>query len=153
MKIVVDYPSRAELMTVVDRSIQREEIHLSTIMDRKEILELRALCREIVVAPHVQEFAVDLVLATQPGSPQAHPLAVKYIRYGSSPRGAQALVECGRARALLSGRPHLSADDILAIAAPVLRHRIIRNFDAHAEGRTPDSLLKEIVQSVRGPSN
>ena len=151
MKILVDYPSREELNRIVERTVQREEIHLEPIMGRQEILELRGVCREILVAPHVQDFAVDLVMATQPGTRHSHPLADKYIRYGSSPRGAQALVECGRVHAALRGRAHLSSEDIQAIALSVLRHRIICNFDAHAEGQTPDSLLKEIIQAVKAP--
>ena len=96
----------------------------------------------------LQEFAIDLVMGTQPGSSAAHELAEKYIRYGSSPRGAQALVECGRVLALMKGRVHLSTDDIRAVAPSVLRHRIILNFDAHADGQTPDTILSKIVNSV-----
>jgi MoxR-like ATPase len=100
------------------------------------------------VAPHVQEFAIQLVMATQPEQTEAHELAKKYIRYGSSPRGAQALVECGRVRALMRGRYHLSVEDVDAVAAAVLRHRIILNFDAHADGQTPDSILTAIIRGV-----
>ena len=152
MKIVVNYPSREELNRIVERTVQKEEIHLEPVMGREEILELRRVCREILVAPHVQDFAIDLVMATQPGSPHSHPLADKYIRYGSSPRGAQALVECGRVHALLAGRAHMSIDDLEAVAPSVLRHRIICNFDAHADGQTPDSLLKGIIRSVKSPA-
>lgn len=148
MKILVNYPSRAELSKIVDRTIQPEEISLETKMDRETILELKAVCKEILLAPHVQDYAVDLVLATQPGSEQAHPLAKKYIRYGSSPRGAQALVECGRALALVRGRFHVSIDDIRDLALAVLRHRIILNFDAHADGQTPDTLLTQIIRDL-----
>jgi len=148
MKILVNYPSRAELSKIVDRTIQPEEISLETKMDRETILELKAVCKEILVAPHVQDYAIDLVLATQPGSEQAHPLAKKYIRYGSSPRGAQALVECGRALALLRGRFHASIDDVRALALAVLRHRIILNFDAHADAQTPDTLLAQIIRDL-----
>jgi MoxR-like ATPase len=151
MKILVDYPSREELNRIVDRTIQKEEIHVEPVINRQDILELRFVCREILVAPHVQDFAIDLVMATQPGTSHTHPLAAKYIRYGSSPRGAQALVECGRVLALLNGRRHLSADDVQKVAASVLRHRIILNFDAHADGQTPDSLLNEIIRTVRAP--
>jgi len=148
MKIVVEYPSRDELSRIVDRTIHREEISVGRVMGREEILALRRACREVLVAGHVREFAIDLVLATQPGSRQAHPLAKKYIRYGSSPRGAQALVECGRALALMRGRLQLSVDDIRDLAPAILRHRIILNFDAHADGRTPDSLLREIIATT-----
>ncbi len=148
MKILVDYPSREELSRIIDRTIQKEEIHVDTVVDRQTILELRAACRDILVAPHVQDYAIDLVLATQPDSPHAHELARKYIRYGSSPRGAQALVECGRALALMRGRYHLSTDEIRDLAPAVLRHRIILNFDAHADAQTPDTVLKEILRSL-----
>ena len=89
----------------------------------------------------MQDFAIDLVMATQPGTSSAHELANKYIRYGSSPRGAQALVECGRVLALMRGRLNLSVDDVREIAPAVLRHRIILNFDAHADGQTPETIL------------
>jgi MoxR-like ATPase len=148
MKILVNYPSRAELTRIVELTIQSESAQLQTLLDRDGILELRAVARQVLVAPHVQDYAVDLVMATQPGSSAAHPLADKYIRYGSSPRGAQALVECGRVLALMQGRAHLSCDDVAVVAPAVLRHRLILNFDAHADGQTPDSVLTEILRTV-----
>src|SRR5579884_2320285 len=104
MKILVGYPSRAELDIIVERTIQREEETPSAVMDRDAILEVRGVCREVLGAPHVQDYAIELVMATQPEQKEAHDLARKYIRYGSSPRGAQALVEYGRVRALMRGR-------------------------------------------------
>ncbi len=148
MKIVVNYPSRADLSTIVERTIQSEDMTLDQVLDGAGILALRRTCREVLVAKHVQEFAIDLVMGTQPGSSTAHELAEKYIRYGSSPRGAQALVECGRVLALMKGRVHLSTDDIRVVAPAILRHRIILNFDAHADGQTPDTILNKIVNSV-----
>ncbi|MFN9300142.1 MAG: AAA family ATPase [Acidobacteriota bacterium] len=148
MKILVKYPNRADLATIVERTITRDEVALEPQLDVAGILELRKLCREVLVAPHVQDFAVDLVMATQPDQGQAHPLAKKYIRYGSSPRGAQSLVECGRVLAMMRGRAQLSIDDIAAVAPSVLRHRIILNFDAHADGQTTETILPEILQGV-----
>jgi MoxR-like ATPase len=148
MKILVRYPSRADLNKIVERTIQRDEVTLSQVLDRDAILELRSVCRMVLVAPHVQDYAIDLVMATQPGTPQAHDLANKFIRYGSSPRGAQALVECGRVLALMKGRLHVSTEDVEAMALAVMRHRVILNFDAHAEGHTPDSILSGIIPSV-----
>ena len=87
-------------------------------------------------------------MATQPEHKESHELARKYVRYGSSPRGAQALVECGRVLALMRGRVHLAMEDVQAVAASVLRHRVILNFDAHADGETPESILRAIIQSV-----
>ncbi len=147
MKILVHYPSRSDLSTIVERTIQKDEIALDQILDRREILGLRDVCHQVLVAPHVQSYAIDLVMATQPG-PAAHELANKFLRYGSSPRGAQALVECGRVRALMHGRLHLSTEDVEAVAAAVLRHRIILNFDAHADGQTPETILDKVIPSV-----
>jgi MoxR-like ATPase len=148
MKILVTYPSREELNRIVDRTIQREEQVLEPVLDRDAILEVRSVCRQVLVAPHVQEYAIQLVLATQPEQKEAHELAKKYVRYGSSPRGAQALVECGRVLALMRGRFHLSTDDVRHVAHAVLRHRIILNFDAHADGHTPETILDVIVKGV-----
>jgi MoxR-like ATPase len=148
MKILVEYPSREDLNRIVERTIQTDEPVLDQVIDRESILEIRATCREVLVAPHVRDFAVSLVMATQPGTPQAHAIANRYVRYGSSPRGAQALVECGRVRALMQGRHHLSAEDVQAMARSVLRHRIILNFDAHADGLTPEQILSEIITSA-----
>ncbi len=148
MKILVEYPTRDDLNRIVERTIQKEEPELSQVMDGETILSIRRACREVLVAPHVQDFAISVVMATQPGTSGAHELANKYIRYGSSPRGAQALVECGRVHAFMRGNAHLSIDDIRAISHAVLRHRIILNFDAHADNQTPETLLKEIVSST-----
>ncbi len=148
MKILVQYPSRKDLGTIVERTIQKDETTVEPVLARDEILGLRAVCHQVLVAPHVQDHAIDLVMATQPGSAQAHDLANKFVRYGSSPRGAQALVECGRVLALMKGRLHLSVEDIIQVAPAVLRHRIILNFDAHAEGQTPETILNQIIPSV-----
>ena len=148
MKILVKYPSRSDLNTIVERTIQKDEVEMSMVLDREAILGLRDVCHHVLVAPHVQDYAIDLVMATQPGTETAHEYTNKFIRYGSSPRGAQALVECGRVLALMKGRLHLSTEDVESIAAAVLRHRIILNFDAHAEGLTPDAILSRIIPSV-----
>ncbi len=148
MKILVTYPSRAELGTIVERTISREEVHVTPVLDAASILEVRAVCREVLVAPHVQDYAIELVMATQPDNKEAPELSRKYIRYGSSPRGAQALVECGRVLALMRGRFHLSTDDVRTVATSVLRHRIILNFDAHADGQSPDTVLTSVLKTA-----
>ena len=118
------------------------------VMNREEIQQVRQVCRQVLVAPHVQEYAIQLVMATQPEQKEAHDLAKRYVRYGSSPRGAQALVECGRVLALMRGRYHLSVEDVERGAPSVLRHRIILNFDAHADGQTPETILTTIIKGV-----
>src|SRR5215472_2872639 len=148
MKIIVTYPNRDELSLIVDRTIAREEADVHPVLDRDQILQVRDVCRQVMVAPHVRDFAIQIVMATQPDQKEAHESARKYIRYGSSPRGAQALVECGRVLALMRGRYHLAIDDVKQIAHSVLRHRIILNFDAHADGQTPETVLDAVVQGV-----
>jgi len=148
MKILVTYPTREELNRIVERTIQREEQVPVPVMDKDAIMEVRDVCRQVLVAPHVQEYAIQLVMATQPEQKEAHELARKYVRYGSSPRGAQALVECGRVLALMRGRFHLSLEDIEHVAPAVLRHRIILNFDAHADGQTPETILNTVIKGV-----
>jgi len=148
MKILVTYPTREELGRIVERTIARDEEAPVPVMNREEIHQVRQVCRQVLVAPHVQEYAIQLVMATQSDQKEAHAMAKKYVRYGSSPRGAQALVECGRVHALMRGRFHLAVEDILHVAAAVLRHRIILNFDAHADGQTPETILQAILKGV-----
>jgi MoxR-like ATPase len=148
MKIVVNYPSREELDQIVGRSMQKHDPVLDPVLDRDTILEIRSVCRKLDVPARVREFAVNLVMATQPDSGIASEKAKRWIRYGSSPRGAQALVECGRVRALMRGRLYVSIEDIQSVSHSVLRHRIILNFDAHVEGQTPDRVLTELIDEM-----
>jgi MoxR-like ATPase len=148
MKILVTYPSRDELNRIVDVTTKNDESELTQVLDRTQISDLKAICKQVVVAPHVQDYAIELVMATQPGSTESHTITNRYIRYGSSPRGAQALIECGRVLAVIRGRLHLSIDDLTVVAPSVLRHRIILNFDAHADGETPETILRKILNGV-----
>jgi MoxR-like ATPase len=146
MKIQVNYPSHEDLNTIVHRSIQKLEPTLQAVLDRDKIMEIRRVCRSLPVPPHVREFAVDLVMATQPAGIGAQKLASRWIRYGSSPRGAQALIECARVTALLRCGYEVGVADVAAVAHPILRHRIILNFDAHADGETADGILAGILR-------
>jgi MoxR-like ATPase len=147
MKILVTYPSREDLNRIVDITVKQQESELDQVLNRDQIAGLRTVCRQVIVAPHVQDYAIDLVVSTQPGSPQAPEVTNRYIRYGSSPRGAQALIECGRVLALMRGRLHLSGEDVETIAPSVLRHRIILNFDAHADGQTTETVLQRVMEN------
>ncbi|MEZ5397386.1 MAG: MoxR family ATPase [Bryobacterales bacterium] len=148
LKIVVTYPKREEMMTIVERTMSSHKPEIHQVVDRTQILEIRARAEEVLVAPHVRDYAIDIVLATHASEPQAHEASKKYIRYGSSPRGAQALINAGRVRALARGRMNLSCDDIRELTLPALRHRIILNFDAHAAGQTEDDVLRSILASM-----
>ena len=149
LKLLVGYPTKSEMETIVDRTMAAEQPKVDQVMDRQQVLDIRRKAHEVLVAPHVRDAAIRLILMTQPEQSESHPLARKYIRYGSSPRGAQSLVQGGRVRALMRGRLNVSLDDITALALPALRHRIILNFDAHAEGKTADSVLAEILAALK----
>ncbi len=148
LKLRVPFPSREELHDILDRTTQGTQETVRHVLSGPEILAIRRMVRTVPVAPHVQDYAVRLVLATHPEGKE-NLLAAKYIRYGSSPRGAQTLILGGKVRALLEGRFNVSAEDVRALLLPALRHRIILNFEAHADGRAPDDLLEEIVEKVR----
>ncbi len=148
MKILVNFPSRTDLSRIVDLTTRNDEAELRQVLNGAQIADLKTISRQVIVAPHVQDYAIELVMATQPGIPGAPQITDKYIRYGSSPRGAQALIECGRVLALMRGRLHLSLDDVTAVAPAVLRHRIILNFDAHADGHSAESILQKILEGA-----
>jgi MoxR-like ATPase len=148
LKLLVGYPTKTEMETIVDRTMAAEQPKVDQVMDRQQVLDIRRKAHEVLVAPHVRDTAIRIIMMTQPEQSESHPLARKYIRYGSSPRGAQALVQGGRVRALMRGRLNVSLDDVTALALAALRHRIILNFDAHAEGKTADSVLTEILAAL-----
>jgi len=142
-KLRVPFPGRQELHDILDRTTQKAVPEVGHVLNGTQILEMRRVVRMVPLAPHVQEYVVKLVLATHSDG-HSNALANKYIRYGSSPRGAQALILGGKVRALLNGRFNVSTDDIRALLKPALRHRIILNFEAQADGRSSDDLLEEI---------
>jgi MoxR-like ATPase len=104
--------------------------------------------REVLIAPHVEEMAADLLLQTHPATEGASELVRKYVRFGASPRGAQAMVLTAKARALLAGRYNVSSNDIIAVAKPSLRHRIILNFEGEADGISTDRILDEAIEAM-----
>ena len=146
-KLRVPYPGREDLHDILDRTTQGSAATVLPVVNGPQILEMRTVVRSVPVAPHVQEHVVKLTLATHPEN-RDNLLASKYIRYGSSPRGAQTLILGGKVRALLDGRYNVSLEDIQALMLPALRHRIILNFEAQADGRTPDDLLEEIAGKI-----
>jgi len=147
-KLLVRYPSREDLSTVLDRTVSPFDYERRVIMNGEEIEAWKKLVLEVVVAPHVQDYAVRLVLATHPQGPFAVPSANRYVRYGSSPRGVQGLILSAKIRALLDSRYNVSFEDIRASVYPVLRHRIILNFEAEADGLTADSIVREVLEKT-----
>jgi MoxR-like ATPase len=147
-KVLVGYPNAAELSEVLNRTTAGTRVQVDKVLERQHLLDLMKLVREVPVASHVQDYAVRLVLATHPKTETAAPIATQYLRFGSSPRGAQTLLLGGKVRALAQGRFNVSFDDLQAVAYPALRHRLILNFEAEAEGIVTDQIIAQILLDV-----
>jgi len=147
-KLLVDYPSASELTEVLNRTTENVKAQIGKVLDGAALLELQKLVREVPVASHVKDYAVRLVLATHPKTETAAAIANQYLRFGSSPRGGQTLILAGKVRALTQGRFNVSFDDIHAVAPAALRHRLILNFEAEAEGVTTDHIIAQVLKDV-----
>jgi MoxR-like ATPase len=147
-KILVGYPSAEELTEVLSRTTAGVRAEVERVLTRDALMALMKLVREVPVASHVKDYAVRLVLATHPKTDTAAPMASQYLRFGSSPRGGQTLLLAAKVRALTDGRFNVSYDDIQAVAAAALRHRLILNFEAEAEGITTDHIIGQILRDV-----
>ncbi len=147
-KLIVGYSTRAELNTIVERTTRSERFEPRKIMDGPEILRWQQLVREVILASHVQDYIVRLVLATHPGGELTIPIANRYLRWGASPRAAQSLALAAKVRALLEGRYNVSFEDVRRVYLPALRHRVIENFEAQAEQIGADQVLLEILENV-----
>tara|TARA_B100000029_G_scaffold139287_3_gene134352 strand:- start:1844 stop:2857 length:1014 start_codon:yes stop_codon:yes gene_type:complete len=147
-KLVVGYSGRDELTTIVDRTTSGENPTPEKVMEAEEILRWQQLIRTVILAKHVQDYIVRLTLATHPGGEFGLPITQQYLRWGSSPRGAQTLALAAKARALLDGRFNVSFEDVRRVFLPAMRHRVILNFEAQAEGIDPDQVLLELLEKV-----
>ena len=147
-KLLVTSPTFEDLSTIVDRTTGVKPPPIEAVIDAATILQMRQLAREVTLADSVREFAIKVVLGTQPDSSHAPPQVKQFVRYGSSPRGAQAIVGTAKIRALLAGRYHVAIEDIAQVAIPALRHRLILNFEGQAEEIQPDILVKAIVDKI-----
>ena len=154
-KLRVRYPAIDELNAIIDRTTQSRHAVVSRVMNGPSVLAFRELIREVPIASHIRDFASAIVMATHPEWAGAPDATRRFIRYGASPRGAQALVLGAKVLALSQGRYNVSADDIRALTAPALRHRVILNFEGEAEGVDTDNLVEQLVaaaeaESIRG---
>jgi MoxR-like ATPase len=147
-KLNVGFPSRAELSTIVDRTTGPRPDPPSTVADAERVIELQEIAREIPIASHVADFAVRLVLATHPELPEGVETARKNVRFGASPRAAQALIVGSKIHAVLAGRVNVAFDDVRRVALPALRHRLILNYEAEARGMTADRVVGELLAAV-----
>jgi MoxR-like ATPase len=147
-KLKVGYPGEEALHEILERTTRDVEAQITRVVDGPEILEMRRVARSVAIARPVQAYAIRLTLASHPGSPYATPLVNKYVRYGASPRAAQALVLAGKIHALNRGQAFVSVDDIRAFALPALRHRILLNFEGEADEVSTDTIVDELLTSV-----
>jgi len=148
VKLSVLPPSREELAEVLRRTTAGESPSVSKVMDGESVREWMRFVRDVAVAPPVTDYAVRLTLATHPGHEFSTEAAGRWVRYGASPRAAQALLLCGKVRALLDGRYHVAFEDVGAWALPCLRHRVLLNFEAEAEGMTADRVVADVLAAT-----
>jgi MoxR-like ATPase len=147
-KVRVRYPALEELTEIIDRTTHVRAVEVRRVLTGPQVLSMRELVREIPIATHVRDLASFIVLGTHPQWERAPESARRYIRYGASPRGAQALVLGAKVRALSDGRFNVSVDDLRAMALPALRHRLILNFEGEAAGVDVDDLVGQIVEAA-----
>jgi MoxR-like ATPase len=150
-KIRVEFPTADELGEILDRTTGADEPAVDKVLDANQILEMSQLAWTVPIADSVRRYAIDVVMASHPNDDGAD-LAKRYVRYGASPRAAQALVLGGKVRALAAGRFNVSAEDIRSLAHAALRHRLVLNFDGYAEQVSPDTIVDNVLSSVGAPS-
>ena len=148
LKLNATYPDADELSQIVDRTTGAPVPAVDPVVSAGELMELRALARSVVIAGHVKDYAIRMVLATHAGSAQATPRVRRYVRHGASPRGLQAVVLVAKALALFAGRINVSFEDLAAAAPPALRHRILLNFEGEAEGIAVEDLIAEVIRET-----
>jgi MoxR-like ATPase len=148
-KLVVQYPDKQDLHTILDRTTADVVPHPQVVIDKGRIMEMRELVRKVPLARQIQDYAVRVVLATHPENTEATPLSKQFMRYGASPRGLQAIILAAKIRALLEGRYAVAIDDIRHVAVPALRHRLILNFEGEAEGVLADTIIAEILKATK----
>ena len=150
-KLQVEYPDIEAMHEILNRTTSKEEIRVSRVLNSEQILSMQRTVREVPIARMIQDYAIRITLATHPESEQAHPLAKRYVRFGASPRGTQALVIGAKVHALLQERVYVSSEDVRAVVLPALRHRVLLNFEGEAERVDPDDVLQEILKTLAPP--
>ncbi len=152
LKVLVEFPGTADLVEILDRTTGTDEPSVKSIVGAEELLEMIGTARAVPIASHLTEYAVRLVAATHPGREEAPETVNRYVKYGASPRGAQALVLAAKVAALLDGRLNVSEGDIRDLAAPAMRHRVILSYEAVADGVGTDAVVRQILESHPEPA-
>jgi len=144
-KLVVDYSTKDQLKTIIDRTTSGHKPDIKAVMNGDEIVGTQNLVRRVIMAPHVQDYAIRATIATHPGGDYAIDATNKYVRWGASPRAAQAITLAAKLKALLDGRFNTSFSDVQQVYLPAMRHRVLLNFEGEAEGISVDDVLREIL--------
>ena len=150
-KLKLGFPSMPELGEILDRTTKAQEPQVERVLGQGQILEMRETARSVPVAGPIQDYAIRLTMATHPESEKATELTKRFVRFGSSPRGTQALILGGKVNALVNDRLYVATEDIRAVAINALRHRLLLNFDAEAERVDTDSILEDILRRIPAP--
>ena len=145
LKLIVPYPTEAEMETILDRTTDVHTPSATALLQPERVLEMAQLARRIPVADEVRRMAIRTVMGTHPHQPHASPMVRQFVRYGSSPRGAQAVLLAAKIHALLDGRCHVAREDIRAVAADALRHRVLLNFEGQAEAISTDAVIEDVL--------
>jgi MoxR-like ATPase len=148
-KVLVPFPTTAELVEIANRTTSERAPQTRKVANGALISAMQRLARSVPIASHVLSYAARLITATHPTEKEAAPAARQYVRYGASPRGMQALILAGKIMALLDGRFNVAFADLKLAALPALRHRVILNFEAQAEGVAPDDVIRQVLESVK----
>jgi MoxR-like ATPase len=152
LKILVEFPEPADLVEILERTTASYQPDVHRVVDAAGLSSMISLTRQVPLASHLAGYAAALVAGTHQERPQASDLVRRYVRFGSSPRGAQALVLAAKATALLAGRLNVSEEDLRLVASPALRHRVILSYEAIADGITPDSVVASVLEHVPSPA-
>ncbi|MBS5951755.1 MAG: MoxR family ATPase [Clostridium sp.] len=148
-KLNVDFPNLQELKEIMDLTLTNDKVNLTSVLEGDEIIRIRDIIKEIKLADAVKEYALKLILATHPEIEEGAEITKRYVEAGASPRAAQGIISGAKVRAVMEGRLNVSFEDIKALAYPILRHRIILNFDAITEGLTEESIIDKILEGLK----
>jgi MoxR-like ATPase len=150
-KLLVKFPSFGDLESILDRTTEATSPKAEATFDAARISALSKIVRQIPIAPEVRRYAIAVVMATHPEHELAAPMTKQFVRFGSSPRGAQAIILAAKLRAILDGRYHVARDDVRTVAPMALRHRLILNFEGQADGVPPDAVVANVLKTAAEP--
>jgi MoxR-like ATPase len=145
-KLLVPFPNSREMETILDRTTESESPSASALFAPRRILEMSQLARRIPIADEIRQYAIRVVMGTHSDQVDASPMVRQFVRYGASPRGAQAMILCAKINAILDERYHVAREDIQKVALSCLRHRVLLNFEGQAEAVSTDAIIRDVLE-------